>query len=92
VHGQEDGIWREKSVIHGWIRKLERAAVGYKLEDGDRENETVEEGIGRTIPNIRILDLFQDFGPDCCMAFFVFVNAFGAQVEPLADAAGASVR
>ena len=63
----------------------------HKLEDGDREKETVEEGMGRTIPNIRILNLLQDFRPDRCVALFIFVDAFGAQVEPLADAAGTLV-
>ena len=47
--------------------------------------------IKHTIPNIRVFDLLQDLGPDCRMAFFVFFDAFGLEVEPLADAAWALV-
>jgi hypothetical protein len=45
----------------------------------------------RTVAHIAVLDLLQDFWPDRCVALLVLVDAFGAQVEPLADAAGALV-
>ena len=45
----------------------------------------------RTVLDVRVFDLFKHGGPDFCMAFFVFVDALWAQVQPLADAAGALV-
>jgi hypothetical protein len=45
-----------------------------------------------TIANIRVLNLLQNFRPYSCVAFLVLVDAFWAQVEPLADAAGSLVR
>lgn len=45
----------------------------------------------RTVFYVGVFDLLEDFGPDGCVAFLVLVDARGAEVEPLADAAGALV-
>ena len=45
-----------------------------------------------TISHIRIFNLLQHRGPHGCVALLVLVYFLGAEVEPLADAAGALVR
>jgi hypothetical protein len=42
-----------------------------------------------TVMNITILDLLENFGPYGCVAFFVFFNGRGFEVEKLRDAARA---
>lgn len=44
-----------------------------------------------TISNVRIFDLLQHRGPHGCVAFLVLLDFLGAEVEPLADAAGALI-
>ena len=40
-----------------------------------------------TIRNVAVLDLLEDFGPDCCMAFLVGFDGGGLEVNNLGDAA-----
>lgn len=40
-----------------------------------------------TICDIAILDLLEDFGPDCCVAFFVGFDCGGLEMDYLSDAA-----
>ena len=49
------------------------------------------QGWRRTVADVAVFNLLEHLGPDGGVAFFVFVDAFRAQVEPLADAAGALV-
>jgi hypothetical protein len=54
--------------------------------------ETRGVGCGRTVRDVAVFDLLQHLGPHGGVALLVCVDAFGAQVQPLADAAGALIR
>lgn len=63
----------------------------YVKSEGKEKRKTWREREKHTIPDIRVLDLLQDFRPDCRVALFILIDAFGLEVEPLADAAWALV-
>jgi hypothetical protein len=74
--------------LHGEEDGICRASVRTRVFEGDRMRREFR---SCTIANVRVFDLLENVGPDCCVALFVFFDAFGAEVEPLADAAGSLV-